>query len=219
MPLTLTVTKSGSNAWNWSAVVEDASTGTDTTVGTGTLAFNPDGSLNAATGNTITITPAGGSAPMTVTLDFGTPSATVPGSYSGIMQSAGNANVSARDQDGYGAGTLIQVSVDAGGRILGNFSNGKLQTIGQVMLAQFSNPSSLLHEGQNLYQVSGNTGIPVIFDPGNSTIIVSGSLEQSNVDLAEEFTRMITAQRGFQANARVITTSDEFLQELVNLKR
>jgi flagellar hook protein FlgE len=219
IPVTVTYSKSAQNTWDWSASVEDTGTGTTTTVGSGILTFNTDGSLNSVTGNQFTITPTTGSSALDITLNFGTPSTTVPGTYTGINQNAGTSNVVSTGQDGYTSGTLTDVSIDAGGRVLGTFSNGNVVTIAQVMLAQFNNPAGLLREGENLYQVSGNSGTAALIDPGDTTQIVSMSLEQSNVDLAEEFTKMITAQRGFQASARVITTSDEFLQEVVNLKR
>ena len=93
---------------------------------------------------------------------------------------------------------------------------------GQIMLASFSNPAGLIKDGGNLYTTSDNAGLQAALvtpEAAGAASIISGSLEMSNVDLAEEFTEMITAQRGFQANTRIITTSDEILQELVNLKR
>jgi flagellar hook protein FlgE len=113
---------------------------------------------------------------------------------------------------------MTDVKVDATGKILGSFSNGIIQTLGQVMLAEFSNFGGLERMGNNLYALSANSGTPSILEPGEVSELVAGSLEQSNVDLADEFTKMIMAQRGFQASARVISTSDELLQELVNLK-
>ncbi|MDC3416389.1 flagellar basal body rod protein FlgG [Aquibacillus salsiterrae] len=109
--------------------------------------------------------------------------------------------------------------------------SGNVQSAGQILLAKFSNPGGLQKTGSNLYQITNNAGVftddgnfdtiddLVIPEENGSATIVSGALEMSNVDLAEEFTEMITAQRGFQANTRIITTSDEILQELVNLKR
>jgi len=90
-----------------------------------------------------------------------------------------------------------------------------------VALADFNNPSGLFRAGDNMYQISNNSGTAVInyAGEGSQSVVASGALEMSNVDLAQEFTNMITAQRGFQSNARVITTSDEMLQELVSLKR
>lgn len=98
---------------------------------------------------------------------------------------------------------------------------GNLQLVGTIQLAKFANPDGLEKEGNNLFRETVNSGDPQIGVPGaNGTgKLVSGALEMSNVDLAEEFTEMIVAQRGFQANTRIITTSDEILQELVNLKK
>jgi flagellar hook protein FlgE len=99
---------------------------------------------------------------------------------------------------------------------------GELQTAGQIIITKFSNPGGLEKVGSNNYMATTNSGDPIAGLPGGETGaggIVAGTLEMSNVDLSEEFTEMITAQRGFQANTRIITTSDEILQELVNLKR
>ncbi|WP_047984876.1 flagellar basal body rod protein FlgG [Ornithinibacillus californiensis] len=99
--------------------------------------------------------------------------------------------------------------------------NGATVVAGRILLANFSNPAGLQKAGSNLFLESANSGAPVRVVPETEGVasVVSGALEMSNVDLAEEFTEMITAQRGFQANTRIITTSDEILQELVNLKR
>ena len=105
--------------------------------------------------------------------------------------------------------------------VTGVFSNGRTRPIGQVALAGFSNPSGLEKTGSSLYRASVNSGLPQIGQAGGGGRgTLSGStLEMSNVDLAQEFTNLIIAQRGFQANSRVITASDELLQDLVNLKR
>jgi flagellar hook protein FlgE len=219
--MTLTFTKTGSNAWNWSASIPDPPPATTSTnVGSGALTFNPeDGTLQTMSGSPITITPTTGAAVMTVDLNFGTPTATAPGSFTGITQSGGTGSVSLRSQDGYASGLLSNINIDQNGKILGTFTNGTTQSLAQIMLAEFNNPGGLLRSGDNMYDLSGNSGTAAILSPGETSTLVAGALEQSNVDLADEFTKMITAQRGFQANARVITTSDEFLQEVVNLKR
>jgi len=105
--------------------------------------------------------------------------------------------------------------------INGSFSNGLNRPLGQIALAAFANPPGLAKVGNNLYTVTPNSGQPVIGAAGTGDLgeIQSGRLEMSNVDLSQEFTNMIITQRGFQANSRIITTSDELLQELVNLKR
>ncbi|UII57416.1 flagellar basal-body rod protein FlgF [Cytobacillus spongiae] len=122
--------------------------------------------------------------------------------------------------DGNTEGALESFNIGALGEINGVYSNGLVITLGQLALAKFSNPSGLSKAGTNLFQESINSGTANISIPGEGRgSIAAGSLEMSNVDLSEEFTEMITAQRGFQANTRIITTSDEILQELVNLKR
>ena len=100
------------------------------------------------------------------------------------------------------------------------YSNGYKQPLGQMALASFSNPSGLAKAGGNLFQATANSGTPAIGVPDSAGRgqIATGFLEGSNVDLAQQFTNMIMAERGFQANSRVITTSDEILQDLVNLK-
>lgn len=215
--LKLTFTKTADNAWNWSATIPDPSPATTwSNVGGGTLSYDSLGRLQSATGTTISFTPAGGASPLTLDLRFGTE--TSPGVFNGISQSSGSSSISRRNYDGHASGTLTGVEFDTTGKILGTFSNGIVQTLGQVMLAEFNNFAGLERMGDSLYQLSANSGIPAILEPGEVSEISPGSLEQSNVDLADEFTKMIMAQRGFQASARVITTSDDMLQELVNLK-
>lgn len=214
--LTLEFTKSGPNAWNWSASIPDAPPATtSTSVGTGTVSFDSNGRLTAPpTGSPITITPTSGADPLSIELDFG-----VPGEFSGLTQNALTSSVTTRSQDGYASGALKDLTIDQSGQIQGSFTNGTVQTLAKIMLAEFNNPAGLTRAGENAFNLTGNSGTPAVVGAGETAKIYSGSLEQSNVDLADEFTKMITAQRGFQASARVITTSDEFLQEVVNLKR
>lgn len=124
-------------------------------------------------------------------------------------------------QDGYTMGNLTSYSVGSDGTIFGVYDNGESRNLARVAIANFENPAGLLQKGSNLYQESNNSGDPRVGAPGEQGMgaIIPGSLEMSNVDLSEEFTDMIVTQRGFQANSRIITTSDEMLQELVNLKR
>lgn len=218
--LTLSYTKTGPNTWDWSASIPDpANAATPTVVGTGTINFNSDGTLQTSSGSPITITPTSGADPMSVVFDFGEESATAPGVFAGLTQSSGTSSVTTRGQDGYPSGSLDTVAVEADGTISGTFSNGTSLSLGQIMIAEFNNASGLVRAGNNAYNISGNSGSPAIIEVSETSTIYQGALEQSNVDLADEFTKMITAQRGFQASARVITTSDEFLQEVVNLKR
>ncbi|MBO1751265.1 flagellar hook protein FlgE [Actinotalea sp. BY-33] len=134
---------------------------------------------------------------------------------------AGLDTIKAATQDGRAAGSLQSFTINADGTLMGSFSNGLKQAIGRVSLATFANPAGLEKAGGSLYRTSINSGDPQVGAAGTDGrgSLTGGALEMSNVDLSAEFTNLIIAQRGFQANSRVITTSDEMLQELVNLKR
>jgi flagellar hook protein FlgE len=129
--------------------------------------------------------------------------------------------VAVTEQDGAAAGSLKSYSITGDGSIVGTFSNGRTQTLGKIALATFANSEGLEKAGGTAFRVSVNSGPAQIGVPGDASFgkLVSGALEMSNVDLSQEFTNLIVAQRGFQANARIITTSDEVLQELTQLKR
>ncbi|MGI6484900.1 MAG: flagellar hook protein FlgE [Tepidanaerobacteraceae bacterium] len=138
-----------------------------------------------------------------------------------VTQYAKETSIDLMVQDGYAAGTLLGITIDITGTITGVFDNGLNQELAQIAIANFDNPGGLIKKGQNLYELSNNSGRPQIGTAGTGGrgTLSPGSLEMSNVDLSEEFTQMIITQRGFQANSRIISTSDEILQELVNLKR
>jgi flagellar hook protein FlgE len=123
--------------------------------------------------------------------------------------------------DGTAPGALESYSFAKDGTLIGLFSNGEQKALGRIALATFTNPGGLEKTGSNGYQATFNSGTAAIGAPGSTGLgsLTGGALEMSNVDLSQEFTNLIVAQRGFQANARIITTSDEVLQELTNLKR
>ncbi|MFH1147179.1 MAG: flagellar hook protein FlgE [Pseudomonadota bacterium] len=125
------------------------------------------------------------------------------------------------DQNGFGAGFLQSVAVNIQGRITGHYSNGQILERALIGLADFSNLVGLSKSGGNVFAETSASGSPVTGEPGTNGLgtIAPNSLEQSNVDLGAEFVRMITIQRGFQANSRIITTTDDMLAELINLKR
>ena len=126
-----------------------------------------------------------------------------------------------QDQDGFAAGFLQSVSVDTNGVITGNYSNGQVLEKAQVALASFNNLAGLRKEGGNVFRETTASGAPVTGAPGTNGLgsISPNSLEQSNVDLGAEFVKLITTQRGFQANSKIITTTDEMLADLINIKR
>ncbi len=206
------------NEWTWSADVPNPATITGGQ--TGKIDFNADGTLKSFTyddgSSALKFNPNDGASAMSVDLSAGTANA-----FGGITQTSGTSTISPQSQDGYASGSMNGITIDQGGNIQATFSNGQTATLGQVDIATFNNPTGLTTTGGSLFSASANSGSATITPAGgasNSTI-VSGSLEESNVDLAQEFTNMITAQRGFQASARVITVADQFLDEIVSLKR
>ena len=206
--LLVTFTKTANaNEWQWSC---DWDQPVPQNVGTGVIQFDTSGAVSA--GGTATLNPftPPGAATMTINFDF-----------SGITQVAGPTTVEPAEVDGSSTGTLESFAFDTNGVISGFYSNGRSRILGQIALADFDNPGGLQKIGKNLFIESNNSGKAKIGAPdtGGRGRIAPSALEMSNVDLAEEFTQMIITQRGFQANSRIITVSDEMLQELVNLKR
>ncbi|SDY91568.1 flagellar hook protein FlgE [Tindallia californiensis] len=141
--------------------------------------------------------------------------------FSKLTMFANESTAAALDIDGYKQGSLVDFSVASSGEITGVFDNGQSRVIGQVALANFRNPAGLEKDGSNMYRSTNNSGQAMIGTPGSGGLgaLNPSALEMSNTDLSREFTNMITTQRGFQANSRIITTSDEMLQEVVNMKR
>jgi flagellar hook protein FlgE len=140
---------------------------------------------------------------------------------SAVTGFAGVNTIASSTQDGHAAGTLQAFALNSDGTITGSFSNGLKQTIGQIAIGSFTNPAGLSKAGGSLFSTTVNSGNAQLGTAGTGGRggLAGGALEMSNVDLSSEFTSLIIAERGFQANARVITTSDEVLQELVGLKR
>jgi flagellar hook protein FlgE len=207
--------KDSPSTWKWE--VNPAGLAATAISGGGTFTFGEDGTLATNDSTPITFTPDDGATDMSITLD---PSGALGGT-NGLTQFAGQSNTVLRDQNGYASGTLQNFTIDRTGTITGAFTNGTNVALGQIALADFNNPGGLIRAGDNMYTVSGNSGNPVLGYAlqGAQSEITSGALEMSNVDLAQEFTSMIIAQRGFQANGKVITTSDQMLQDLMSIKQ
>ena len=198
----------------------DQTTQAPVTVGTANLVWDPTATppaFNPAPALTLSPTAATGAwAGGTIAVDFG-----AVGDATALRQFAGQSSVAALSQDGSALGTLQSFTIGQDGIVTGVFSNGRTRPIGQIALAAFSNASGLEKTGNSLYRASVNSGLPQVGQAGSGGrgTLAGSTLEMSNVDLAQEFTNLIIAQRGFQANSRVITASDELLQDLVNLKR
>ncbi|MBN1301141.1 MAG: flagellar hook protein FlgE [Melioribacteraceae bacterium] len=212
------------NRWSWTASIP-ATSGTLSSDSAGELMFDPNGTIQSVWQNgsqvtssppipEVTFTPASGAEVQPIDLNFGQGTA-------GVTQTNLTSQIAALSQNGSASAALSNLNIDQYGNIIGIFSNGNSRTLAQIMVATFKNLNGLVSVGDNMYNVAANAGEPRIDSPGENSVttIQSGALEQSNVDLSEEFTRMIVSQRGFQANARVVTTADTLLQEITNLIR
>jgi flagellar hook protein FlgE len=217
--VTLKFTKVNDNQWAYQAIIPSTSTVDSQSVSAvGTITFNADGTLDPANispnNPQLTFVPKGGANIAVLDLNFGS-------GFAGVTQTSSSSVVSALYQDGAASASLSNINIDQYGNIQGIFTNGNSRTLAQLMVATFPNLNGLISVGDNMFTAYANSGDPRIGQLGEetSTTVQSGALEQSNVDLSEEFTRMIVSQRGFQANARVITTADNLLQEITNLIR
>ncbi len=216
LPVTMTFEKTAADSWTVTASMPTTSTppGSET-VGTQNLVWNP--SSQSFGGATMSLSPTaavGRFTPAGITVDLGT--AAEP-----MTQFAGSSNLAALSQDGVALGSLQSFSISPDGTVVGVFSNGLREPLGQIAMAGFANPGGLEKVGGSMYRSTVNSGLVQAGVAGTNGrgVLSGGVLEMSNVDLAQEFTNLIVAQRGFQANSRVISASDELLQDLVNLKR
>lgn len=176
------------------------------------IRFNPDGSLLSPTTAVVELQ-FSGQATQQIQVQLGQ-----AGEFAGVTQFGGGSSLIAESQDGFAAGELANIAVNPDGSIEGFFSNGQTQILGQIGIAIFANPAGLQRSGQSFFRETPNSGrVLASGDQNGAGQVVSGTIEGSNVDTAEEFVALIEAQRGFQANARVISVQDEVLQEVVNI--
>jgi len=202
--------------WQYYATSPDgASTGANLNeaVGMGTMTFDTSGHLVSTSNNSVNIdrTGTGATPNLLFNLDF-----------SGISAlSDTSSSLASNKQDGLPKGTLTNYQIETTGIIKGSFSNGASRTLGQIAVASFRNDQGLIDNGNNTWQAGPNSGTAVISAPGefNTGHVVSGALELSNVDLSSEFVKLISASTGFSASSRVITTSNQLLQELLSAAR
>jgi flagellar hook protein FlgE len=204
---TLTIVLTSNTPPAFDVTVSDAADPLNITAA-GTVNFDATGAYDAGTSTDPVITLADGTTTITVSL-------------AGITQYGGPKSIAVTSADGAASGNLQQFQIGNDGSVLGVFSNGQKKTIAKVALANFNNPPGLEKIGNSTYRSTFNSGLAQVGTPGSGGrgVLLGGSLEMSNVDLAQEFTNLIIAQRGFQANSRVITTTDQMLQDLVDLKR
>ncbi len=224
--LTVTFTKAGVNEWDYEVTIPGASVaagtpGTPFSLGTGSLTFDSNGRLAspASSPGSVSFTVAGLTSGATdLAMDWqlyetdGTPR---------LTQYAQTSAVAAVTQNGATAAQLVKVGLADGGIILAQYSNGEQRVVGQLALAAVRNPDSLTAVGNNNFQLTARTATPAIGVPqtGGRGRVLGGSVESSTTDIAQEFTNLIVLQRGYQANARVVTAVDEISQETMNMKR
>jgi flagellar hook protein FlgE len=211
--LSLVFEKQGNNTWNLTGSLPNG----DGTITNGTITgitFNANGSfgqVNGGNGTSMTIAFPNQTTPQQLAFSLGTPNG-----FGGLTQVGASSSVSAPTQNGYAAGSLSTVSIANDGTITGVFSNGQTFPIAQLALATFSNPGGLSRQGQNYYALTTDSG-SAILGPGASGgagTVVEGQLEGSNVDISLEFTNLIIAQQGYEANAKALSVADQVLQDL-----
>jgi flagellar hook protein FlgE len=219
--------KTAAGAWTYHALAEGGevtggTAGQNVDIATGTLTFNTSGALQATattsggTVNWVNATPA-----QALTFDFGTSIAAGGTGLGGTTQFAAPSSISSQGQDGYASGSFTGIQIDSSGVVNGVYSNGQKIAVAQLAVAKFRSNDGLGRAGHNLWVATRDSGDAALGTAGSGgrPAIVSGALEQSNVDIAQQFVDLIAHQRAFQANSKTITTVDEMLQDVMNLKR
>jgi len=210
--MSLYFVKTAASTWNVYGTLDGAAAPV-TPSPLGTITFTSAGAIDT-TATTLPFAASlaltnGATTPQTVNIDF-----------TGTTQFGSNFSVNSLTQDGYTSGKLSGFNISADGTILGRYTNGRTATLGQVVLANFTNPNGLVPLGGNAWAETADSGTPLVGPPGSGNLgpVQSGAVEDSNVDLTAELVNMITAQRVYQANAQTIKTQDAVLQTLVNLR-
>jgi flagellar hook protein FlgE len=218
--------KTGDNAWDYHVVTDGANVdggtaGTNVELGTGSMTFTTDGALDTATAPALSVDFAGATPGQAIEMNFGTPIADGGTGLDGFTQFSAQSNISSQNQDGYASGEFSGLTVDGQGVVMGLYTNGEQLAIGQLSVAKFRSNDGLSRAGQSLWIETRDSGPAALGTAGSGGrgAVSAGALESANVDLAEEFVGLIQHQRAFSANSKTITTADEMLQELINIKR
>jgi flagellar hook protein FlgE len=220
--------KTAAGAWDYHALAKgsEISGGPPTgnvEIAAGTLNFDPSGALQttASTAGGGTVSFDGATAAQPLTFDFGTPTSAGGKGLNGLTQYGSPSTIGAQSQDGYASGSLSGVKIDSDGVVNGVYTNGQTIAAGQVAIAKFQSNDGLGRAGHNLWVATRESGDAALgaVGQGGRAALVSGSLEQSNVDVTQQFVELISHQRAFQANSKTITTADQMLQELMTIKQ
>ncbi len=220
--ITYAFRKESQTTWSWSATVPEPADigGTSPNQNVyqgGTVVFDSNGSLSSVNPQSLSVTWNNGSAAnQQLNLAFGT-----PGTFDGLTSFDQKSATSLISQDGYTGGDLNGVRIDQNGVLVGSFTNGRSMGLAQLSMAKFANNEGLMADGGNLFIASANSGDPTVgaAASGGRGAVFSSALEMSNVDLSKSLTQLIVIQRGYQANSKTITTSDQMLQVLLQLKQ
>lgn len=198
--------KTASNAWDVNVYIDSAAANG---AGVSSLTFNSSGTYFGATNTVKTAALANGASALSITVD-----------YTNMTQFGSGFGVNSLSQDGFASGQLSGFNIGADGILLGRYSNGQAQKLGQIALTNFANPQGLSPLGDSRWAETSSSGVPLTGTPGTASLglLQASAKEDSNVDLTAELVNMITAQRVYQANAQSIKTQDAVLQTLVNLK-
>lgn len=219
--LNFTFTKTAANSWGYQVTIPAADvgqTGSPVSIATGNLTFNGSGQLTSPTSNVTGITVSGladGASNLTFNWNlFGSNNSQL------VTQVSAPSATSSTQQDGYASGTLVNFNIQNDGVIQGIFSNGETLPLGQIAMATFGNQQGLVRNGANQFLASLSSGTANIGAPntGGRGTLSGGALEQSNVDIASEFAQLILAERGYQANSRVVTTLDQVIQSAIAMQ-
>jgi flagellar hook protein FlgE len=222
--LTFNFTNTGPGAWSYNVTIPAADvgqTGNPVTLSTGNMTFDANGNLLTPAANVTGIATTGvpgladGASNLNFTWDLYSNGSPL------LTQVAAASNTSATNQNGYSSGTLVNFAIGSDGTIAGSFSNGETQPLGQLALANFANPNGLQLMGGTDFSPTLASGAAVAGVPGTGELgtISGGALEESNVDIATEFANLIVAQRGFEADAKAVTTFDQITQDTIALKQ
>ena len=219
--------RTAANTWEYHALANGAevtggTAGRNTEIAAGTLTFSSSGALQSqATTSGGTVNFNGARPSQALAFNFGTPVATGGTGLDGITQFGAPSSVGAQSQDGYPVGDLSNLRIDSDGTVNGVFTNGQLVPLGKLAVARFRANDGLGRAGHNLWTATRESGEAALGTPGagGRGALVAGSLEQSNVDITQQFVALVAHQRSFQANSKTFTTADQMLQEMMNLNR
>ena len=219
--------QTAAGTWDYHALVDGAevvggTAGQNSDIASGTLSFTSDGALQSVTPSAGGTVDFNGATPAQVLdLDFGTSIANGGTGLGGTTGFSAPSSISSQGQDGYSSGSFTGIQIDSTGVVNGVYSNGQKVPVSQLVLAKFRSNDGLGRAGHNLWVATRESGDAALGAAGSGgrPAIIAGALEQSNVDIAQQFVDLIAHQRAFQANSKTITTADEMLQEIMNLKR